>query len=198
MSAYVVSRDHIHFLVWAAGHLKRIGHELSWVWDVNRTGYGPGFTGSSTYQRRNFTGWDDVRGPEEMGPDALGQLLWDWNIRSVLYRYPDCTIDNMPGPVGENFTNYRYPCGTVSIVSLAWDEVQSPVDVLSACAQLEYQACEHPTWEIEEAYAALSSIRKRAIGALPGYDWNVPAIERIGHALEAAPKSVSVLSLVKR
>ena len=87
-----------------------------------------------------------------------GQLLWDWNRRSVSFRY-GIAWDNpaeLPGPVGENYI-YTHCSVTVSNLSLV---------ALELLERLEYQACEHPGWDSEPAASLARAIRKRCISNL--------------------------------
>ena len=159
MSAYVVDRKHIWYLVNAATH-RAITQEhfctLRWFWNVDRDG--------GTYESAELNVADYRRASE------VGQMLWDENVKSVRYRYPDCT-DDLPGPIG---CDYQYG----SHEHHPWHDCPTPVGVLKACDGYEYQACEHPEWETSEAHAFINALRRRAIHALPGYDeaaWEVAA-----------------------
>lgn len=81
----------------------------------------------------------------------LGQKLLDENYKSVNYRYNDNEIPDK--------YVYKVPSRTYT-----------PVEILKACACLNYQSCEHPEWEESEAYAILETIKSDAINALPGYE----------------------------
>jgi len=157
MSAYIVDREHILYLVRAA-----ISHELcayphdpalSWAWNVNRE------TGRIKRADTNTKGLVDV-----------GNMLWDENRESVSYRYQDS--ENLPGPIGEDYTitakDFHIPLADID-----------PVQVLKACDCYEYQACEHQGWKDSEAHAFIQALRGRAIGALPGYEeaeWGAPKL----------------------
>ena len=86
MSAFVVSKAHIDYLVHAACTL-----------NINYT---------AVYfdrQRVDFTNADDI-----------GRKLWATNVASVLYRYPDCSLHSgtMPGPADldhESLATYTLP-----------------------------------------------------------------------------------------
>lgn len=78
MSAYVVDRDHIRYLVQAVSQW-----EISWYFD------GEHHT-ANTYSERN----------------TLGQMLWDENVKSVSHRYPDDPFD-LPGRIGDAPYLYR-------------------------------------------------------------------------------------------
>ena len=156
MSAYVVDRDHIRYLVSAM--LSRDitqGCAFSWYWDGDK-------------QRHKL----DPMDPDQAG--RVGQMLWDENIRSVQGRYPDCKDkpENMPGPIDEVFI-YAH--------SFSSHETPNPVQVLKACDCYEYQSCEHEEWSTSQAKAIIDALRRDAWHSLPGYDaaaWGAPERRR--------------------
>ncbi len=98
------------------------------------------------------------------GDDETGAMLWNENVRSVRYRYPDSDGNNLPGPVGLTpgmVDTYRFE---------ALAQPLTPVEVLMALAGYEYQSCEHPEWATSRAHAFCGALRRAAIDALPGYD----------------------------
>lgn len=131
MSAFMVSREHIRYLVSAAKLYGMAAAE---------------------------------------NPTALGQMLWDENLKSIHARYPD-TIGNppnMPGPIGEDF---KYIHQTVSRID--------PVQVLKAIQCLEYQSCEHEGWKQSRAKQVLDGLMHHTIDKLPGYDkaqWEIRSL----------------------
>jgi hypothetical protein len=160
MSAYVVDRKHIWFLVDSATHpaiAKGWCGPLSWVWSIDRE--------SGTYERASLAAADYRRASE------VGQMLWSENVASVRHRYPDCGDGELPGPIGCNYVYGDHE-------RLPYRACPEPVAVLKACDGYEYQACEHPGWEGSEAHAYIEALRTRAIRALPGYEeaaWEVAA-----------------------
>lgn len=151
MSAFMVSRDHISYLVQAA--MSRTLHPdycyQMWVWDIDRE--------AGTYQR------GELRTSDHTEATRVGQMLWYENRRSIEARYPDTRRDfsNAPGPVGESYVyEFRYN-PTLHI---------DPVRVIKACHCLYYQSCEHDEWPESEAKAFLDSLIHTACGVLPGYD----------------------------
>jgi len=105
---------------------------------------------------------------------TIGQMLWDENLKSIEYRYPDCVghPENLPGVIDET-----YLFGPNDVASFAFGGID-PVQVLKTCDCLEYQSCEHPEWEQSDACKFLTMVRHRAVSALPGYDdakWGAPA-----------------------
>lgn len=149
MSAFMVSQAHIHYLVSAAVRLANVG-PLAWIWNVDRE--------QGTYSRAVLPPGNSAR------KRAVGQMLWDENLKSVCHRYPDGLA--LPGPV---------TCG------YEYDDTQpvrrvDPVAVLKALSAYEYQACEHPGWPTSEAKAFCRALRAEAIRCLPGYEeatWDV-------------------------
>lgn len=72
MSAYIVSKGHIRFLVEAAGRLSR--DPVSW--------YHNG-------RHRSLSRFIKTDSPNELTPSQLGALLWEENVRSVDHRYSE-------------------------------------------------------------------------------------------------------------
>lgn len=158
MSAYVVDRDHIRFLVTAAQRMNpRYTGRFSWWSEAKQTRVSLG---------------------EDMNPSDLGQMLWNENILSVTHRYPDCKdadgtvkYDRLPGVTNEVYL-YQHP------LAQGWGRID-PVAVLKACSCYEYQSCEHKGWEDSDAHNVIESIRSVAISSLPGYEdaeWGAPTI----------------------
>lgn len=162
MSAYVVSREHIDYLVTAGldlvvGYRRHLG-PMSW--------YHPQPT-----RQTPITELQHMRHELRFGDEAhrVGQLLVDENVRSVLHRYPDCMDGgSVPGPCDEYWKGeYRFSRSTRSL---------DPVAVLKAVHGYRYQACEHDGWEVSEAHAFCEALEALAIQSLPGYDeadWEV-------------------------
>jgi len=76
MSAYLVSRGHIRYLVEAALHLDQEG--LRHYWHDGRSHY-----------------------VNELTADDLGLMLWTECAKSVGARYPNDGPDDLPGPIGD-------------------------------------------------------------------------------------------------
>lgn len=141
MSCYVVDPAHIHALVEAA---MRPGADhfgpVSWYW------------GNPSRSRK--AEWNEG--------DSIGKMLLGENIKSVMHRYPDCTPDDMPGPI---------PCPTVEAYKYEHPRISlGPVAILKALDGYEYQSCEHPGWDASEAHAFCEALGSRMIKGLPGYD----------------------------
>ena len=166
MSAYIVDRKHIEYLVQSG--LARALHPdhsyLTWIWNLDRE--------ARTYCRA------DLKPGDHEQAQRVGQMLWDECIKSVSSRYPadvltkhDATapLEQLPGPLNEDFV-YRHN------QARCWAQYD-PIQVISACHAYSYQSCEHPEWEESEAYAYINALEKAAIHALPGYEdtvWGAP------------------------
>jgi hypothetical protein len=141
MSAWVVSRDHIVFMVKSHNRLNR-------------------------FDRLN---------PEKMA--ALGNMLWQENIKSVQCRYPDCVDNpkNMPGPIGENFK--LLPEDFLQFGSVKPKELGELVQLAKSISCYEYQSCEHAGWKDSEAHTFCAEMKESILLALPGWEeakWGAP------------------------
>ncbi|WP_063129866.1 hypothetical protein [Nocardia fusca] len=87
---------------------------------------------------------------------ALGQLLWDENVRSVDHRYR------------ESNPRDRYVLHTT-------EGDLDPVAVLKAVDCYVYQSCEHPGWADSDAHTWMTRLREAIYTATPGYRTPVPS-----------------------
>ena len=129
MSAYIVEESHIRFLVQSALTLSHNGMRFG---------------------SRRVT--DETA-------DAVGQMLWDENAKSVNARYP--RDSQTVGTYTHHYCNLP---------------VRS-VEVLKALDCYEYQSCEHDGWESSDAHAFCKALRATATAFLPGYNdapWGAP------------------------
>lgn len=157
MSAYMVDREHIRFLVSAARLFSRSRiHLFGW-----------------SHASRNDGWWNKFDGFNQDAASELGQILWTANLDSVEERYPD-TKDSparIPGRIGEVYI-YSH--------SKDWpSDMIDAVQVLKSVACLEYQSCEYDGWKKSEAAAICEALRTAAINSLPGYDkakWGAPLL----------------------
>lgn len=165
MSAYIVSREHIRFLVNAAlsRSIVRMG-SISWVWNIDRERAGRCLFHAGCGRREaGLLPHGDLERAAE-----VGQMLWDENVASVRYRYPG--VNELPGPADADYDYGRH--------QLSFAGVFEPGAVLKACDGYEYQACEHPGWSSSEAKAFIESLRGHAWRKVPGYEdapWEVTA-----------------------
>jgi hypothetical protein len=147
MSAFVVDRYHIVYLVKAAREAAiRLRSPLRW---------GDGHTLDASVSVTEMV--------------ALAQLLWDENRSSVSYRYD--ALVGLPGPIDEDYIIRAGDFQRFSWVN--W----SPVDVLKAIDCYQYQSCEHPGWQTSEAKAFTDALRRAWTHLVPGYDeapWGAP------------------------
>jgi hypothetical protein len=144
MSAYIVGRPHIAYLVESARQLPRRtlqGGRLSWYWRDEHHALMIG---------------------DYAGEINLGAILWQQNVKSVLARYPDDTMETAPGVVGESYDYTEHKSNPFLHVD--------PVQALKACACYRYQSCEDAGWEASEAFAIVGAIEREAIRSLPGYE----------------------------
>lgn len=155
MSAYVVDREHIRYLINAAMSLTRHGSTFTWLWDFGCVG---------GYKTSELPFGDSERAV------AVGQMLWDACIRGVANRYPDDTVPQLPGPTSESYVYDKHYLDHGGRVD--------PVQALKACKCFTYQACESPDFTDSEAGAFIESLVATAINRLDGYEdaeWGAPA-----------------------
>jgi len=155
MSAYMVDREHIIFLVKAAVSRHMAQHDGGSIrWYYNGTS-------------KKLSCCEDIEKLVE-----VAQMLWDENKKSINARYHDTVDnpDNMPGAIGEDYIirpeDFR----------LHWFDYD-PVQVMKAIHCYEYQSCEHKEWKDSEAIIFIRRLENKAISALPGYDeakWGNP------------------------
>ncbi len=150
MSAYIVDKNHVLFLL-AAAESRAITQHSSLTW----------FHKS---QHNRFPMGD----PEAIA--EVGNMLWRENIASVSHRYPNESSGTLPGPINADMV-----IGTNDL-HVHWPHIE-PVQVIKACDCFDYQSCEHPAWEESEAKAFTHSLRRAASHSLPGYngaEWGAP------------------------
>ena len=151
MSAYVVEREHIAYLIEAA-----LSEWAAKSWGAGRFIW-PGADGHEhTLTRANV--------------DDVGQMLWDENMRSVGNRYPDCALDELPGQVlGDPVYRYTHP-------GRLWNRIE-PAQVVKSCDCYEYQTCEPDDWPETEAFQFIQALRTLAGRSVDGYAkgvWGAP------------------------
>lgn len=149
MSAFVVDREHIRYLLVVARKLgDRLSGPLSWY-----------------HRGKRYSIEAEHPGDQAAHEMRLAQMLWNENIKSVMYRYPDCTRDDLPGPCGEDFK--------IRATDLAdrpeWLYPLDLAQVFKSCDCYEYQSCEHPGWKHSQAHAFIQALRSAAWHQLPGY-----------------------------
>lgn len=100
------------------------------------------------------TRWNGLQ-PTILEADSMFTALALENWRSVRYRYG--AGDERPAPAPREG------------IQLAQFAELSPVEVIKACECLDYQSCEHPSYERSDAKRLIDTIKNAAIGELPGY-----------------------------
>lgn len=90
---------------------------------------------------------------------TVAQMLKDQNIKSVMIRYPQDTLDTLPGP-----NDLRQ--------EIKFEIVRgySPLEIIKACQSYNYQACEDPDYNQSEASDFVKQTMSAAIHALPEYE----------------------------
>ena len=154
MSAYIVEKAHVVYLVEAA---------------INDT-HGSAFRWW-TGERPNLESHSLDRCDYERAAE-VANMLWCENIKSVSNRYPHESSATLPGTTeksrvitARDFEGVRW---------LRFD----PVQVIKACHCFDYQSCEHDEWEASEAKAFIEALKASVCHRLPGYDaaqWGPPA-----------------------
>lgn len=151
MSAYIVNEETIKALaVFAAS------------WDRSRS-----LNVNPLYLRKaNLIAADSGRLLDPCAQDELATfyalILYNENIRSVQYRYPNSSSNELPGPIERP--------DEIKIGWLDFQKPETPVVLLKLCDCLEYQSCETRDWHETAAFELLERIRRAAIHKLPGYD----------------------------
>lgn len=153
MSAYVVSPDTVRLLV------------------AVTDSYGLRATVGELYPGQDHADAtdDDLRG-------LVMRYVLSVNARAVAYRYPNDTLDTLPGYAYEYRTDTQWhPLPVVDYVPVpfrVWDDHGASIRaslaprVLGAAHCLAYQCCELPEWEATPAYRWLTRVMWRASSAL--------------------------------
>jgi hypothetical protein len=153
MSAYIVDRNHILYLLASAVSPVITPHgRLAWFHEGE---------------------WSEVHPGDLERTADVANMLWRENIASVSARYPNESSATLPGPCNEDCVirpaDFPHSFGPFN-----------PVQVIKSCDCYEYQSCEHDGWKTSEASAFISALRTAAQSALPGYDeaaWGAPRKE---------------------
>ena len=152
MSAYIVDKNHILFLVESAmsrALSRHDGGSLSWHHNDQHHAIRCG----------NYDRAADV-----------ANMLWRENVASVSARYPNESSATLPGPIDKQFVIKPRD------FQVTFDRID-PVQVLKSCDCFEYQSCEHDGWKTSEARCFISALRKHAHQAVAGYEdsiWGAP------------------------
>ena len=147
MSAYMVDRHHIAYLVEAAfSRCINRGHYL--MHHMNETS-------------------------ETAAKVKLCNMLSEENARSIAARYPD-TEDNPSNAPGDLATFDAWTVGELR--AMTWMTI-NPVQVIKAAHCYRYQACEHDGWQRSEAKEFIEGLIDSAAHHIKGYDqaeWGAP------------------------
>lgn len=93
-------------------------------------------------------------------PDHIGRMLWNENLESAKYRYPNDGDGERPGPISFRDSD---------VETYTWTE-QPELDAAALASTLHcynYQACEHPGWEDSLAH----SVTSKLLAGLGEVDW---------------------------
>jgi hypothetical protein len=105
---------------------------------------------------------DDRSGPlTAEDADEAGRALLAECIESVSHRYPDDSLDELPGP---------RPMPRAD--QYEWTDfggLLTPIETCLAIDGYEYQSCEHPGWPTSGAFWFCHRLRCALVGAMPGY-----------------------------
>jgi hypothetical protein len=162
MSAYIVDKRHIVYLV-AAALSSRISN--------------PRLHSSFTYHcngKRHGLSLGDFDAAAD-----FANMLWRENIKSVAHRYPNESSATLPGPVDEDFNVRPNDFRREKFSTF------EPAQVFKAIDCYEYQSCEHEGWEQSEAFAFCDALRQRTCCAVFGYEdaqWGAPDATSPVHA----------------
>lgn len=168
MSAYIVEKNHIIYLVSAAmcRSLNRCGGNFTWY--HRETSHA---LGCADYERAA----------------EVANMLWRENMKSVSARYPNESSATLPGPKED-----MEVIAELDFTRGHWDRFD-PVQVLQSINCLGYQSCEHEGWKDSEAHTFLESLKSAAIHSLPGMDaakWGAPE--------KSSANTISLSSLCKK
>ena len=184
MSAYVVSKAHIDFLVQAAiaGPSDAVGwssepeSHFSWYHDDRWHRLDPR-ADVGEEQPAAVAAFNSI---EILGPSVCGQRLLDECVASVHSRYPYTSPDrgDLPGPCDAYYMGpyvwEPYLASEARLIAPGMPRViPAPATTAVIAKQLanyEYQSCEHDSWESSQAHAFCSSLALKLLHSLPGWE----------------------------
>jgi len=153
MSAFIVDREVIVYIVQAAASkaINPHGGYFSWFWHQHR----------------------ELRCGDYDTMAAIGQMLWDENVRNIESLYPDTVEDRdiMPTEADDSLEVRQ------SDFSPFYPEPDA-VQLLKSIQFLDYQSSDQKGWKSSNAFAFLAALKERAIMALPEWEdavWGAPA-----------------------
>ncbi|MDE1821196.1 MAG: hypothetical protein KGJ23_07825 [Euryarchaeota archaeon] len=205
MSAYVVSKAHIDFLVQAGLDLaERVAGGVSPLrWYVTEpklsTDYKRGQPWGPTAQAHARSRERELTLETA---DRVGEMLFKENEKSFDHCYDgrykeDLEREPYKFERREEFIGAIWrvdPTQNGRVLPKAGDEgwrysktKLTPLAVLSALSGYQYQACEHPEWEVSEAHAFCMKLTRRCISILTeGQTWAVYGMEDVEGGVEDA------------
>ena len=144
MSAWIVSRKHIAYLVLAATRVDLFGEPLTWTWRkkehrLGREGYSP--TAVSA---------------ENKELEKLGNMLWQECIKSVKARYGGQT-KALPGSGKDSLKPFK-----VSDIPVHYPAPFDWAQVIMSCRCYGYQSCEHKGWKRSQAKSFCEALESAA------------------------------------
>jgi len=148
MSAYLVPKSHITYLVEAGCRLPGLSDTLVWFFNVNRE------TGESE--------WGELSGRDRAAANRVGQMLTDENQRSVNYRSEETDAPEAYA--------HECPVGEIDPVSVL---AACNCYRYQACEHPGYD-----TSEAEAFVRALEAAAGRVLIKRAGCSWGAPKIER--------------------
>jgi hypothetical protein len=157
VSAFVVQKEHVDLMTSVAVHLK-----LRWMSDSGI----------------------ELVSATHAGEDEVGTMLLRENVRSVLYRYSDCTLDDLPGWIPPHNGEPGSRDHTLVVYKHAdhgFAHTLSVGEIAKLIACYEYQSCEHPEWRRSEASRFCESLLRAAAHkeyAGP-WDWGADDVARV-------------------
>jgi len=125
MSAWVVSRKHIAYMVLASTIPDFLGSRLEWFHGGNKKEIGP----AERWNRDRI--------------EAVGNMLWKQCVKSVKYRYGG-PASKLPGHKSGKFKFEDVP--------LTYPEPFDWIQLIQSVHCYEYQSCEDPDWKPSEAH----------------------------------------------
>lgn len=154
MSAFLVSKKHIDYIVsaahfWSKGNVGRYLPRDGGVRACDSIGRGK-----------------DPIPFEDFGNTDVGRLLWRENLISVAHRYARTDGDTR----GSTIEIDAYKHAWVTDPSVTDGKGPDAVKVIKSIQCLEYQSCEHDGWESSAAHTFCQNLLSEAIRHLPGYD----------------------------
>jgi hypothetical protein len=184
VSAYVVSKAHIDFLVQAA--LAGPSDGVEWNREPE-----PKFSWCHDDQLHRLELVAEVGDElppaipglhpiERVPPSVLGQRLLDECVASVHGRYPDTSPDegDLPGPIDAYYMGpyiwEPYLQSETRLIAPGMPRVIPPpastVVIAKQIANYEYQSCEHDGWTQSEAHAFCRALAESLLRSLPGWE----------------------------